>query len=147
MIRRTAPIVAITLALLVLALRPALAHTTKCTMTFTLEAWSVFYRTASGRGKVTCDNGQTARVAIKTAGGGLTVGKSKVTKGRGEFSETGDISDIFGAYAQAEAHAGAGKSADAQVVTKGEVSLALSGTGQGVDLGVSFGKFTISRLK
>jgi hypothetical protein len=30
-------------------------------------------------------------------------------------------------------------------VTKGSVSLALSGTGNGVDLGFSFGRFTIMR--
>jgi hypothetical protein len=37
------------------------------------------------------------------------------------------------------------KSAKAQVVTKGEVSLALSGTGSGWDLGVAVGNFIISR--
>jgi hypothetical protein len=31
------------------------------------------------------------------------------------------------------------------VMTKGEVSLALSGTGRGFDLGVAFGALTISR--
>jgi hypothetical protein len=31
------------------------------------------------------------------------------------------------------------------VLTKGTTSLALSGTGQGINLGVSVGKFTISR--
>ena len=30
-------------------------------------------------------------------------------------------------------------------MTKGEVSLALSGTGRGWDLGVAFGRFTIKR--
>jgi hypothetical protein len=30
-------------------------------------------------------------------------------------------------------------------MTKGEVSLALSGTGEGWDLGIAFGKFKISR--
>jgi len=37
-----------------------------------------------------------------------------------------------------------GTSSDAQVVTKGTVSLALSGKGHGVNLGFAFGKFTIS---
>jgi hypothetical protein len=37
------------------------------------------------------------------------------------------------------------KSAGAQVMTKGQVSLALSGTGRGVDLGVVLGAMTISR--
>ena len=49
--------------------------TTKCTMRFDLSGWSAFYKTASGRGTVTCDNGQTASVVIRAKGGGLTVGK------------------------------------------------------------------------
>ena len=33
----------------------------------------------------------------------------------------------------------------AMVVTKGTVSLAFSGTGKGIDLGVTFGKFVIEK--
>jgi hypothetical protein len=115
-------------------------------MTFSLAGWSAFYKTAKGTGTISCDNGQSAGVTIKVTGGGLTFGKSKV-EGDGKFSEVGDIKELFGAYASAGAHAGAVKSAAAQALTKGEVSLALSGTGSGVDLGVDFGKFTISPKK
>jgi hypothetical protein len=52
---------------------------------------------------------------------------------------------VFGDYAQAGAEAGVVKSSQAQVMTKGDVSLALAGTGEGVNLGISAGKFTISR--
>ncbi len=120
--------------------------TVKCEMTFTLAGWSAFYKTAKGDGTVTCNNGQSAKVHITCRGGGLTFGKSRILDGRGVFSEVTDISEIFGSYAAAEAHAGAVKSAAAQAMTKGEVSLALSGTGEGVDLGFAFGKFTISRM-
>lgn len=116
----------------------------KCTMDFTLSGWSAFYKTASGSGTVTCDNGSSVPVAIKTKGGGLTVGKSKVA-GHGKFSEVSDINDVFGSYAAAEAHAGAGPSKAAQAMTKGPVSLEITGSGQGVDLGFSFGSFTISK--
>lgn len=122
---------------------PARAEMTKCTMRFSLEGWSIFYETASGSGTIRCDNGQSARVTIRTKGGGLTAGKSKIEDGSGTFSEVSDISDLFGSYAAAEAHAGAGDSAAARVVTKGDVSLALSGSGKGIDLGISFGKFEI----
>ena len=44
-----------------------------------------------------------------------------------------------GDYANAEAHAGIVRSSAAQVVTKGPVSLALAGRGEGIDLGVEFG--------
>ena len=49
------------------------------------------------------------------------------------------VSELLGSYAQGEANAGVGRSAVAQVLTKGTVSLALAGSGEGVDLGISFG--------
>ncbi len=55
------------------------------------------------------------------------------------------IDEIFGTYAAAEAHAGAVKSSQAAVYTKGEVSLALAGTGRGVNVGIAFGAFTIEK--
>jgi hypothetical protein len=84
------------------------------------------------------------KVSLSAKGGGLTVGKSSIEEGHGEFSALGSVDELFGTYLAAEAHAGAVKSAGAQVMTKGEVSLALSGTGRGLDLGVVFGAFTIS---
>jgi hypothetical protein len=75
--------------------------------------------------------------------GGLTVGKSKIVGGIGRFTPVQKIDELFGSYAKAEAHAGAGDSAKAAVVTKGEISLTLAGQGQGVDLGVAIGNFVI----
>ena len=108
-----------------------------------LKGWSALYKTMKGEGKITCDNGQSAEVTIKTTGGGLTAGKSELIDVSGNFSKVKDISETFGGYAQAEAHAGAVGSSGAQALTKGEVSLALAGTGRGFDLGISFGKFSI----
>ena len=82
---------------------------------------------------------------LEARGGGLTAGKSSIENGEGEFSNVKNIDEIFGKYVNAEAHAGAVKSSGAQALTKGEVSLALAGTGRGWDLGISFGKFTIKR--
>lgn len=134
----------------VLALAPAhhaAAQDIDCEMRFDLSSWSVFYKSSSGDGVITCTNGQSMAVRLEARGGGLSVGKSKLKDGRGEFSGVSDISDLLGTYASAEASAGAGAAAKGQVVTKGEVSLALSGTGKGWDLGIAFGKFTISRKK
>ncbi len=114
-----------------------------CKLTFEMSGWSVFYKTASGTGVVRCDNGQSLAVKVGTKGGGLTFGKSRIENGTGEFSGVRDIREVLGSYATAEAHAGAVKSSKAQVMTKGEVSLALAGTGRGWDLGVAFGKFVI----
>ena len=116
-----------------------------CRMTFNLKGWSAFYRTAKGDGTITCDNGQRARVRIVAKGGGITFGKSEIIGGTGRFTGARSIDALFGSYVQSEAHAGAGKSADAQALTKGEVSLALAGTGRGIDVGFAFGKFTIEK--
>ena len=115
---------------------------TKCKMRFSLRGWSAIYETHTGSATITCDNGQSAKVLIDTKGGGLTAGRSTL-KGAGTCSGVSDISELYGTYAKAEAHAGVVKSAGAQALTKGEVSLALAGTGKGVDLGIAFGKFTI----
>ena len=117
----------------------------RCTMTFQMAGWSAFYKTSSGSGLVTCSNGQSARVKLDAKGGGLTVGKSEIEAGRGEFSPVQDIGELFGSYVSAEAHAGAVKSVKAQAMTKGPVSLALAGKGRGFDLGVAFGALRIDR--
>jgi len=130
-----------------LALPPA-AHAggdVKCRMTFRITGWSLFYKESNGTGTIHCSNGQSMNVKLKARGGGLTVGKSTIDNGHGDFSSVSSIKELLGVYASAEAHAGAVKSAKAQVVTKGEVSLALSGTGSGWDLGVALGSFEISR--
>ncbi|WP_116808554.1 hypothetical protein [Steroidobacter cummioxidans] len=116
----------------------------RCTLKFSMQGWSAFYKTADGRGTIDCDNGQSMKVKLSAKGGGLTVGKSSIEDGHGKFSAVGSTAQLLGNYIAAEAHAGAIKSAGAQVMTKGEVSLALSGTGQGVDLGIVLGAMTIS---
>jgi hypothetical protein len=116
---------------------------TRCTIVFDLKGWSALYKTMRGEGEISCDNGQAVAVTIKSTGGGLTAGKSELIDASGTFSRVRDVSETFGAYAQAEAHAGAVGSSGAQAMTKGEISLALAGTGRGFDLGFSFGKFTI----
>lgn len=118
---------------------------TKCRLQFRLQGWSAIYETASGTGTITCDNGQIQAVTLETRGGGLTAGKSSL-RGSGRFSGVSDISELFGAYAKAEAHAGVVKSAGVQVVTKGDISLAIKATGKGIDLGIALGNFRIEPI-
>ena len=132
--------------LLAIAAPPAqAAGPIDCKLRFDLSGWSAFYKTGKGSGTVSCDNGQSMAVQISTKGGGLTFGKTKIEDGRGEFSGINSIDDVLGTYVSAEAHASAGKSSKAQVMTKGDVSLALAGKGEGWSLGVAFGKFVITR--
>ena len=137
--RLMAPLVLVAL----LAAAPAQAREFDCTLSFDLAGWSLFYKTASGTGTVRCNNGQQMAVKITSKGGGLSVGKSRIEDGTGAFAGLHDIRDVLGTYVTAEAHAGAVKSSKAQVMTKGEVSLALAGTGKGWDVGIAFGKFVL----
>jgi hypothetical protein len=135
------PVLALTLLL------PSLAHagSTVCRMQYSLKEWSAFYSMATGAGTITCENGQSARVTLRAKGGGLAVGRSEVVDGQGRFSEVQSIDELFGVYLAAGAQAGMVESAQAQVVTKGTVSLALSGTGKGIELGTTFGEFVIEK--
>jgi hypothetical protein len=116
-----------------------------CKLDYSITGWSIIYKHSKGVGTVHCNNGQTMNVRIKAKGLGLTAGKWRIDNGNGRFSDVHNIREVLGKYAHAEAHAGIVKSGSAQVLTKGHVSLALAGHGEGVDLGVDVGQFVISR--
>ena len=118
----------------------------ECHLSFSLAGWSAIYKHAEGKGTVVCSNGQRANVKISTVGGGLTAGKFRIDNGKGEITNVRSIDDVFGDYAQAGAEAGVVKSGQAQVLTKGTTSLALHGSGEGIDLGVSVGQFSITKI-
>ena len=118
-----------------------------CKLKFSLTGWSLVYKRAEGSGVVTCENGKSLPVKITANGGGLTVGKTHIDNGTGKFTDVHRIEEVLGTYAQGDASIAAGKAGTAQVLTKGNVSLALAGAGEGIDIGVSFGGFTIERAK
>ncbi len=117
----------------------------ECNLRYDMSGWSVFYKTASGTGTITCDNGMAMPVKLKVKGGGLTIGKSKIVDGTGRFSGAYSPNDLFGTYAAVGAHAGVIRSSGAAAMTKGDISLALAGTGKGWDLGIDGTAFTIER--
>lgn len=149
MIKRTFGMAALVLACATAAtaLPVSSAHadqaTVKCHLRFNLAGWSLIYKHAEGNGTIRCDNGQRANVKISVVGGGITAGKYRINDGKGEISNVHGIREVYGDYVQAGAEAGVVKSSTAQVLTKGTTSLALAGTGEGVNLGISVGKFTI----
>ena len=114
-----------------------------CKLRFSLTGWSLIYKHSEGTGVVTCANGKSMHVKVEAHGGGITVGKSHIDNGTGKFTDVRKIEDVLGTYAQGDASLGAVKSGTAQVLTKGTVSLALAGAGEGVDIGVSIGGFSI----
>jgi hypothetical protein len=119
------------------------AKAVNCIITYYLSGWSFFYKEYSGTGTVHCNNGQSTSVSILSRGGGITFGKSEIKNGKGVFSKLYDINEIYGTYVAMDAHAGLTESVEGQAMTKGEVSLALSGRGRGVDFGFSLAAFTI----
>lgn len=139
------PVILVACAVLAVPATATAGGKVKCRLSFQMSGWSIFYKESSGTGTIKCSNGQSMAVKLRAKGGGLTVGKSTIDDGHGDFSGVSNITELLGTYASAEAHAGAVESAKAQVVTKGEVSLALSGTGTGWDVGVAVGNFIISR--
>jgi hypothetical protein len=145
--KRSLVLCTVLVALLASAVTPApAAAKTKCDLTFTITEWAAVVEHASGTGTITCDNGQRAKVRLSSKGGGLTAGKYKV-EGHGEFTPVASLRELYGSYAAAEANAGVVKSGQTTVLTKGEVTLAIAGKGEGWNVGVSFGKFTISPRK
>lgn len=71
------------------------------------------------------------------------MGKSEIDSGTGVFSDLKSIDEIYGTYVSVDGHAGAIKSVEGRAMTKGEVSLAMSGKGRGFDIGFSIAGVTI----
>ena len=146
----TRPIMLAAMASLVFAFAPAAwsADPAKkdCDMTYSLKGWSAVVKTAKGEGTITCNNGETAQVAISVKGGGLTFGKTDIYNGKAEISGVHSIGDIYGSYAMGSAHAGVVKAGQVAVMTKGNVSIALSGAGEGMDVGIDFSDFKIEKV-
>ena len=114
-----------------------------CRLVYSLSGWSLIYKHTTGSGTVTCKGGQSMPVKISAKALGLTAGKWKIDRGTGNFTDVQNIRDVLGNYAQASANVGIAKSGEAQVLTNGPVSLALAGSGAGVNLGVDIGQFKI----
>lgn len=114
-----------------------------CKLDYQLKTWSLVYKQANGTGTVRCENGETLPVLITAKGFGLTAGKWKIDNGNGAFTDVHNIKDVYGRYAHASANAGVVKSAETQLLTKGTVSLALAGSGDGINIGVDVGSLHI----
>ena len=132
---------------LLLAFAPShAARKVDCELRYNLAGWSLFYQTASGTGTVRCSDGASIPVRLQMRGGGLSLGKTRIQEGHGRFTGAPRAQDVLGTYMAAEAHAGAARHAgNAQVLSKGKVSLALAGSGQGWSLGIGLNRVVIQR--
>lgn len=116
-----------------------------CKIKFTSHEWSAVYDSAVGEGTVTCKNGASMPVAIRAKGVGITAGKWKITDGTGTFTHVANIDDVLGSYLALSGDVGVVKAGTAKVLTKGKVSLALAGKGEGFDIGIAISDFKISK--
>lgn len=138
----------LTLALIALAVGGT-AHAAdkdlRCHLAFTSQAWSALYSSAVGKGTVTCADGSSMPVEIRAKGIGITAGKWKITDGKGTFTHVARIDDVLGSYLAVSGDVGVAKAGTAQALSKGKVSLALAGKGEGFDVGVAISDFKISK--
>jgi hypothetical protein len=116
-----------------------------CDLKFAAKSWSVIYERVEGSGTVTCEDGSTLPVTISAKGLGITAGKWKINEGKGKFTHVDSINDVLGEYLSVSGNVGVGKAGTAQVLTKGKVSLALAGKGDGFDIGVAINDFKIMK--
>lgn len=123
------------------------ARNIDCRLEYQLTGWSLLYKHTTGNGRVSCDNGQSIPVRVSAKAVGLTVGKWRIDRGTGHFTDVRNIGEVLGRYAQASANIGVVKSGEAQVLSNGPVSLALAGAGAGVNVGVDVGAFRIEPLR
>ncbi len=117
----------------------------RCSLNFTSKQWSALYASAVGEGTVTCKDGSSMPVAISAKGVGITAGKWKITEGKGTFTHVSKIEDVLGNYLAVSGDVGVSKAGTAQALTKGKVSLALAGKGEGFDVGIAISAFKISK--
>lgn len=117
---------------------------TSCTMKYKLSGFSLGFKYYDGTGEIQCRNGERAQVSLSSKSIGFTIGKSEI-EGEGIFSEVRNLNEIYGDFVSMESHVGFLTSVDAQLLTRGEVSLALKGQGRGIDIGATIGDLTIKK--
>jgi hypothetical protein len=126
------------------AITPANGSLTSCTMKYKLSGFSLGFKYYDGTGEIQCRNGEHAQVSLSSKSIGFTIGKSEI-EGEGIFSEVRNLNEIYGDFVSMESHVGFLSSVDAQLLTRGEVSLALKGQGRGIDIGATIGDLTIKK--
>jgi hypothetical protein len=123
----------------------ARADTTICKLSFAMRGYSKNFEQSTGRGTITCDNGQTATVAILGRGASLRNGADALQDGTGTFSAVLDISALFGSYALPPAArvGNARPLGAAGAMSNGEATITFPMTGPAADMPATFGRIGI----
>ena len=115
-----------------------------CTMQFGLSTWVAPGKPSEGSGVVDCGGGATLRVRIVARGARLHDATSHVDGASGIFTGIRSVGEIPGAYTDADA----GRATDdAQILSKGRATLALTGGNAHLDLGTGLGEVVLTRSR
>ena len=123
----------------------ARADTTICKLEFGMRGWSKHFEQSTGRGTITCDNGQHATVAVIGYGADLRDGAGAFTDGTGTFSAVLDISVVIGSYALPPAArvGGARPLGVGGAMTTGQATITFPLTGPTSHIPATFGRLSI----
>jgi hypothetical protein len=123
----------------------AFADTTVCKLSFSLRGYSKNFEQSTGRGTISCDNGQTATVAVLGRGASLRDGAGALADGSGTFSAVLDISALFGSYVlPPAARAGNARPLGAAgAMSNGQATITFPMTGPSAKMPATFGRIGI----
>jgi hypothetical protein len=123
----------------------ARADTTVCKLAFSLRGYSKNFEESTGRGTITCDNGEKATVEILGRGASLRNGAGALQDGTGTFSAVLDISALFGSYVLPPA-ARAGNArplGTAGAMSNGQATITFPMTGPSATMPATFGRIGV----
>jgi len=116
----------------------------ECQISFSSNEWSAAYARMVGQGLVSCDDGSSMPVWLWAKGGGITAGMWKITDGKGKFHNVRKIEDVLGEYISVSGDIGVSRAATARLLSKGKITLSLTGKGEGFDLGIAINEVKIT---
>lgn len=116
----------------------------ECRISFSSDEWSAAYARMVGQGVVSCNDGSSQPVWLWAEGVGVTAGMWKITDGKGRFHNVVRIDDVLGEYISLSGDIGISKAVTARILSKGEVTLSLTGKGEGFDVGIAINKVKIT---
>lgn len=116
-----------------------------CTLRFTARQWSPLRGAVTGTGMLMCTDGSAVPVIVDASGPGITAERWNITDGWGVFDHVTRMEDALGRYTAIEGDIGVSAAGTVQTLTKGKLSLGLSGKGKGFVAGIAIRNFSISR--
>ncbi|MDO8526565.1 MAG: hypothetical protein Q7T03_02635 [Deltaproteobacteria bacterium] len=122
------------------------ATPTECQIAFHIKVRAELLQSGKGEGNLTCDNGESLPVIVKTAGSWIVISKSKIAEGSGVFSRVSSIQQLFGLYTPTRIDQIQAGPSPSNVVWHKDISLTFDVTDQ-KELSYTRGQFKILPAK